>query len=139
MGSAGHLMPRAPIIFCHLSRTCSQPHSTAPPESPHLPSAPWGTCWLGLQAVPQGPGRPSMVSRAGGTFQAMSCCLSALPRGQGRPAAGPHARTPVPLRLWFLINCLQAGELHTSSVCFAAELGGGAWGVAIREVGQVGP
>ena len=164
VGSAGHLMPRAPIIFCHLSRTCSQPHCTAPPESPHLPSAPWapaglacsqphctapqsphlpsapwGTCGLGLQAVPQGPGRPSVESRAGGTFQATSRCLSALPRGQGRPAAGPHTRTPVPLRLWFLINCLQAGELHTSSVCFAPELGGGAWGVAVREVGQVGP
>ena len=75
VGSAGHLMPRAPIIFCQLSRTCSQPHCTAP-QSPHLPSAPghlraWpavsptaphpraptcllplGTCGLGLQSAP---------------------------------------------------------------------------------------
>lgn len=137
MGSAGHFRPRAAIAFCHLSRKCGRPHSTTPPDSPHLPPAPWGTCWPGLQAVLQGPGRPSVASRAGGTFQATSRCLSALPRGQGWPVAGPHARTLVPPTLW--INCLYAGESHTSWVCFAAELGGGAWGVAVREAGQVGP
>lgn len=74
-----------------------------------------------------------MVSRAVWAFQATSRCLSALPRGQGWPVAGPHARTLVPPMLW--INCLYAGESHTSSVCFASELGGGAWGVAVREAG----
>lgn len=65
-----------------------------------------------------------------------ACLLSPEGRAGLRQAPMPGLRS---LRLWFLINCLQAGELHTSSVCFAAELGGGAWGVAIREVGQVGP